>query len=727
MTRTRPPKGLAGLRGRVPARARLAVVAAASVAVGLAAGSLPASAAMPGSDLVLSGTVERFAVDDFGAAHAGEDHAEADHDEGDHDEGDHDELTFVRTRSGAVQVPTSALDHVRDGATVRVSLRPSRTFRVSAAGVEPTGVGTPAKDPEAGASVAAVDVVAEPSAGLTDTGSGTAAAGQTAAAAAPHSVLVVVATPSNGAASSVSASDVAATINGGVDTYWTDVTGGAVSFTATAYPSVVETTTTPCVSGSVGTSFDFWNEVKSKTGFTEGAGKHLLVYFRTLADCGGIAGLGTIGSDLSSGGLVWSNGYNTVGVLGHELGHNLSLGHSNTLDCTYGGSRVMDGDSTRCAKRSYTDTNDIMAVSWQNQGFLNASHLRYLGLLTGGSQISPSDNGQATLSPLASKTGLRAITLASGADRYVVEYRQPTGRDSWMSGLAGWGSTGVTVRKEWDPAVSGFTARESYLLDGDPSTSDSSFGQLYPTLPIGTWVDLAGGALGLRVISTSPTGAVVEYRNGAATTDPRYVPPPMPSLTVPSASLRAGAVTRTSSGPVVPVKWTWKVTAEDGSSSHWASSVRTGRATVPGAAWAYRATEVATSGTAVTTVGRTTGIYRTDAASANIRYSASMKKAYSSATLGGSFHRTYYKGGKVRISVTAKSVGLLLQRGPRNGWAVIYVDGKKYSSINLRAATTSTRVAWAWTFPTAGPHVITVINASSGSRGRLGFDGYVRL
>jgi hypothetical protein len=695
----------------VPARARLAVVAAASVALGVAAGALPASAAAPAGSLDISGTVERFAIDDFGAPEGAD---------------EHDELTFVRTPRGSVQVPTSALEHVRDGAVVRVSLRGSRTFRVSSAGVAPSGEGTPARDPEAGASVAAVDVVAEPAAGLTDTGAGTAPA-QTAAAAAPHSVLVVVATPSNGAASSVSASDVAATINNGVDTYWTDVTGGAVSFTATAYPSVVETASTPCVGGSVGTSFDFWNEVKAKTGFTEGAGKHLLVYFRTLGDCGGIAGLGTIGSDLSSGGLVWSNGYNSVGVLGHELGHNLSLGHSNTVDCTYGGARVMDGDATHCAKRSYTDTNDIMAVSWQNQGFLNASHLRYLGLLTGGSQISPSDNGQATLSPLASKTGLRALTLASGADRYVVEYRQPTGRDSWMSGLAGWGSTGVTVRKEWDPSASAFTARESYLLDGDPSTSDSSFGQLYPTLPIGTWVDLAGGALGLRVISADPSGAVVEYRNGAATTDPRYVPPPMPSLTVPTASLRAGAVTRTSSGPVVPVKWTWKVTAEDGSSSHWASSVRTGRATVPGAAWAYRATEVATSGTAVTSVGRTTGIYRTDAASANIRYSASMKKAYSSATLGGSFHRTYFKGGKVRIAVTAKSVGLLLQRGPRNGWAVIYVDGKKYSSINLRAASTSTRVAWAWTFPTAGPHVITVVNASSGSRGRLGFDGYVRL
>jgi hypothetical protein len=585
----------------------------------------------------------------------------------------------------------------------------------------------PARDPEAGAAVEAVDVLAEPAAGVTDTGAGTAPLSEAAAAAPVHSVLVVVATPPNGAASSVSAADVAATINGGVDAYWTEVTEGAVSFAATAYPTVVSTSTTPCVNGSVGTSFDFWNEVKSRTGFTEGAGKHLLVYFRTMPDCGGIAGLGTIGSGHLSGGLVWSNGYNTVGVLGHELGHNLSLGHSNTLDCTSAGARVIDGDAARCTKRSYTDTNDIMAVSWQNQGFLNASHLRYLGLLDGSSQVSPTDNGQVLLAPLAGTSGIRALTLTAGAERYVVEYRQPVGRDAWMSGLAGWGSTGVTVRKEWGPAATAFTARESYLLDGDPATADASFGALYPSLPVGTWIDLAAGQLGLRILSAGAAGALVEYRNGAAAADPRYVPPPLPSLTVPAASLRAGAITRSSSGPVVPVTWRWKVTEEDGTTSRWASSARTGRATVPGTAWSYRATEISSGGTAVAAVGRATGVYRSDSASSKVRYTASFKRASSSAALGGALHRTYFKGGRVQVSVEARSVGLLLQRGPRNGWATIYVDGRKHSSVNLRSSATSTRVAVVLTFPTAGSHVIAVVNASGGPRGRLGFDGFVRL
>ena len=57
--------------------------------------------------------------------------------------------------------------------------------------------------------------------------------------------------------------------------------------------------------------------------FVDGAGKHLLVYFNTAPDCGGVAGLATLGGgpsggDLAGGGRVWSNGYDTVGVLGHD-------------------------------------------------------------------------------------------------------------------------------------------------------------------------------------------------------------------------------------------------------------------------------------------------------------------------------------------------------------------------------------------------------------------------
>ena len=185
------------------------------------------------------------------------------------------------------------------------------------------------------------------------------------------------------------------------------------------------------------TSGAFWNEVETKVHWTGGSGQHLVVYFAQFPDCGGIAGLGTIGSGTGSGGVIWSNGYNNVGVIGHELGHNLGLGHSQELDCSVGGARVMDAPAANCSSRSYWDMNDIMALSWNYQGFLNASHLRRLGLLDATSQATPSDNGQVVLRPLETASGMRVLTLTDGATHYVIEYRQPIGLDSWLATTTG--------------------------------------------------------------------------------------------------------------------------------------------------------------------------------------------------------------------------------------------------------------------------------------------------
>ncbi|MFC6239173.1 zinc-dependent metalloprotease family protein [Longivirga aurantiaca] len=718
-----PGRAMPGRRG-----ARRAVLTAVAVAATLSLALPPADAlagGTPGAELVVVGTVERFEIDAFEAPEA---HADA--------------VTFVNTAEGAVQVPASALEHVEDGATVRVGLADSPTVEVSENGVDAVApddavVTAESADAEAGADVTAVQVLAEPAANVTDTGAGVAvAAAATSAADSPHQVLVVVATPSGGSASSVSAADVAATVNGSVDAYWSDVTDGAVGFVATAYPSVVTTTTTPCSSGSVGTSFTFWNEVKAKTGFTEGAGKHLLVYFKALPACGGIAGLGTIGGDSTSGGLVWSNGYNTTGVIGHELGHNLGLGHSQLLDCSDGGVRVLDALASACTERSYSDTNDIMAVSWQNQGHLNASHLRDLGILDAASNPEPSDDGQVTLAPIALGTGTRALTLTRGGSRYVLEYRAAVGRDAWMTGLPGWGSLGVTVRKEFDPASlpsgSTFSDRESFLLDGRPATPDSSFGQLDAALPVGVWIDLADGYLGVRVVSQDADGAVVEYRNGLADSDPRYVPPPRPELTVPQPWLRAGGVTVSPYGPVVPMRWSWKVTTPATDPAAAASvavkwSQKTGLASRTGSVRVFTATATALDGTVVSARGATTATYRSDASNPTMKYGGSWTMSFPSSSLGKAIHKTTRKGAFATALVRGSSVGILLQRGGRNGWVAVYVDGVKVGGVNMKGSGTATRMAYVVNFGSPGLHRVTVMNASGGTYGRMGFDGVVTL
>ena len=280
-----------------------------------------------------------------------------------------------------------------------------------------------------------------------------------AAVTAPGAHRAYVAVMTNRGSVEESSAQVKALVDQ-MTSYWTVESAGAItSFqvqgeVATFASSAADETDQSCGMSSPGA---VWNEARNQFPgvlFSTTSRNHLVVAMADECGDGGIAGVASVGNDLSSGGpMSVSLGDIATQVGVHELGHTFGLGHANLDDCP---------SSDSCGGGEYFDLFSPMSLAVSGSSFsspaLDSGFRSRLGVADlDDVPLVTLANGSATrslrLRPRSDTTGTRGAEVVDPASgtHYFVEHRSGTGRDA-TSFYAGTSSLyGVPV--DYDPGV----------------------------------------------------------------------------------------------------------------------------------------------------------------------------------------------------------------------------------------------------------------------------------
>jgi hypothetical protein len=215
--------------------------------------------------------------------------------------------------------------------------------------------------------------------------------------------------------------------------------------------------------------------------------------------------------------MIWVNGgkftADYYGLLLHELGHTLGLGHGIATSCTLPTCTVIKQD----------DPWNVMGRA-PGQGGYSAPQRYDLGWLAAKTQDAPTAitrSASYTLQPIEDVgiAGTKAIRMVNGTGTFWLEYRTRKGADQNVDSRA---TEGVLIHQQLrDPEALPATDFGSYLVDTTPGTP---LGNFDAALTLGrSWTNPVGNAL-ITVTKMTATEAQVTIGPRPPTPAP---PPPI--------------------------------------------------------------------------------------------------------------------------------------------------------------------------------------------------------